>query len=155
MFQDRFNKSYNQYLILRGYDPSSNKLVILKRALIDSWEESGFHRFWRVWNPGIGHLLYRLYLLLGGNRARSLTTMLVFILCGILHDAVVMLMFQRPFVAFTTTFFFCGMLTIGSRSLEPILHQERWPRLLNALINMLCLAVSIYAAVQLQMFLFP
>lgn len=155
MLQDRFNKSYNQYLILRGYDPSSNKLVILKRALIDSWGEPGFHRFWRVWNPGIGHLLYRLYLLLSGNRARSLTTMLVFILCGILHDAVVMLMFQRAFIAFTATFFFCGVLTIGSRSFEPILHQERWPRLLNALINMSCLAVSIYAAVQLQMFLFP
>jgi len=81
--------------------------------------------------------------------------MFIFILCGILHDAVVMLMFRRPFVAFTTTFFFCGVLTVGSRSFEPILRQERWPRLLNALINMSCLAVSVYAAVQLQMFLFP
>lgn len=154
MFQDRFNKSYNQYLTLRGYDSSSSKLVILKRALIDSWGEPGFHRFWRVWNPGIGHLLYRLYLLLGGNRARSLSTLLVFILCGILHDAAVMLMFRRPFVAFTTTFFLCGALAIGSRFIEPILHQEHWPRLLNALINVSCLAVSIYAAVQLQMSLF-
>lgn len=155
MFQDRFNKSYNQYLVLRGYDPSLSKLIILKRALIDSWGEPGFHRFWQVWNPGMGHLLYRLYLLLGGNRARSLTTMLVFLLCGFLHDVAVMLMFQRPFIAFTTTFFFCGVLTLASRSLESILPQERWSRIWNALINISCLALSISAAVQLQTFFFP
>ncbi len=155
MFQDRFNHSYNEYLILRGYDPGSNKLVILKRALFDSWGEPGFYRFWRVWNPGIGHLLYRLYLLLGGNRVRPVTTLLVFFLCGILHDVLVMLIFRRPFVAFTAIFLFSGVLAIGNRSLEPSLHQARWPRWLNGLTNVSCLAVSIYAGVQLQMFLFP
>lgn len=155
MFQSRFNESYNQYLVLRGYDPSSNKLVILKRALFDSWGEPGFHQFWRVWNPGVGHLLYRLYLFLGGNRARLIATMLVFILCGILHDILVMSIFRRPFVAFTAAFLFSGVLAIGNRSLEPILHQERWPRLLNTLANVSCLAVPIYAAVQLQMLVFP
>jgi hypothetical protein len=62
MFQGGFNQSYDQYLILRGYDPSSSKLIILKRALIDSWAEPGLHEFWRVWNSGIGYLLFRLYL---------------------------------------------------------------------------------------------
>lgn len=155
MFQGGFNESYNRYLVLRGYAPSSNKLAILKRALFDSWGEPGFHQFWRVWNPGVGHLLYRLYLFLGGNRARLIATILVFILCGILHDVLVMLIFRRPFVAFTAAFLFSGVLTVGNRSLEPILHQERWPRLLNALINVSCLAVSIHAAVQLQMLAFP
>ena len=154
MSQSKFDKSYNRYLILRGYDPSSSKLQILKRALFDSWGEPGFHRFWRVWNPGIGHLLYRLYLLVGGNRARLLATMLVFLLCGILHDAVVMLMFRRPFVAFTAAFVSFWFLAWVNRSLEPVLRQERWPRLANALLNILCLAGSIYAAVQAQMALF-
>ena len=62
MFQGGFNQSYDQYLILRGYDPSSNKLIILKRALIDSLAEPGFHQFWGDQNPGIGYLLFRLYL---------------------------------------------------------------------------------------------
>jgi hypothetical protein len=41
MFQGKFNESFNQYLILRRYDPYSSKLTILKRALIDSWSERG------------------------------------------------------------------------------------------------------------------
>lgn len=154
MFQDRFNESYDQYLILRGYDPSSSKLVVLKRALVDSWGEPGFHRFWRVWNPGIGHLLYRLYLSLGGNRIRLAATMLVFGLCGVMHDALVMLIFRRPFAAFTAAFVLFGILAVLNRSLEPVLHQERWPRLLNVCTNVFCLAASIYLAVQLQMLLF-
>jgi hypothetical protein len=155
MSQGGFNESYDRYLVLRGYDPSSSKLVILKRALFDSWGEPGFHQFWRVWNPGVGHLLYRLYLLLGGNRARLIATLLVFILCGILHDVLVMLIFQRPFVAFTAAFLFFGVLALGNRSLETVLQQGHWPRLLNALFNGSCLAACIWAAVQLQMFLFP
>jgi hypothetical protein len=150
-----FRHSYERYLVLRGYDPASGTLVTLKRALVDSWGEPGFHRFWRVWNPGVGHLLYRLYLLLGGSRIRLTATMLVFALCGLVHDVLVMLIFRRPFAAFTTAFALAGILTVVNRSLEPLLHQERWPRLLNVLANVSCLGVSIHCAVQLQMLLFP
>ena len=155
MSQSGFNDSYNQYLILRRYDPHSSKLLILKRALIDSWGEPGFHRFWRVWNPGIGHLLYRLYRLLGGNRFRLIATMLVFILCGVMHDALVMLIFRRPFAAFTVAFSLFGAFAVISRFLVPILRQKRWPRSVNAISNVALLSISIYVAVQLQMAIFP
>jgi hypothetical protein len=155
MSRSGFDESYNRYLILRGYDPSSNKLLILRRAIVDSWGEPGFHRFWQVWNPGVGHLLYRLYLALGGNRSRFAATVLVFVLCGFAHDVLVMVIFQQPFVAFSTAFVLFGILAVINRSLESSLHQERWPRLVNILTNLLCLAASIYAAVQLQMLLFP
>jgi hypothetical protein len=150
-----FNESYDRYLILRGYDASSTKLAILKRALVDSWIEPGFHKFWRVWNPGIGHLLFRLYLLLGGNRLRLVATMVVFAICGIAHDLTVMLIFRRPFVAFTMAFFLFGLLSVVNRSLESLLHQDRWPSLFNAVLNASCLAASIVAAVRVQMHLFP
>ena len=52
---------YDQYLVFRNYDPAAGKLAVLKRALITSWGEAGFHRFWQVWNPGVGYYLYRLY----------------------------------------------------------------------------------------------
>jgi hypothetical protein len=149
------SQSYNQYLILRGYDPSSSGLMILRRALFDSWGEPGFHQFWRVWNPGVGHLLYRLYLVFGGNRIQMVATMLVFTACGLIHDGLVMLIFRRPFAAFTAAFVFSGILAVINRSLEPLLRQDRWPRLLNAFINVSCLAVSIHSAVQFQMFVFP
>ena len=150
-----FNESYEQYLVLRGYDPSANKLLILKRALIDSWAEPGFHRFWQVWNPGIGHLLFRLYLLLGGNRLQLIATMLVFALCGLMHDVLVMVMFRRPFVAFTVAFSLFGLFAVANRAVENRLHQERWPGLLNLTANVSLLAASIYSAVQLQKALFP
>jgi hypothetical protein len=137
-------------LILRGYDPSANKLSILKRALFDSWSEPGFHRFWRVWNPGVGHLLYHLYLLLGGHRIRTIAMILVFTLCGITHDVLVMLIFRRLFFVFTTAFTLFGILAVVSRSLESVLRQERWPRLFNILTNVSCLAAPICFAVQLQ-----
>lgn len=155
MFEDGFNESYLRYLILRGYDPSSTKLAILKRSLVDSWSEPGFHQFWRVWNPGIGHLLYRLYLLLGGNRLRLIATLVVFTLCGLMHDVAVMLLFRRPFAAFTIAFLLFGTLSVVNRALEPVLRQDRWPNPVNAILNVFCLAASIIAAVQLQMYLFP
>lgn len=155
MAPGKFNQSYEQYLVFRDYDPSASKLLILKRALIDSWGEPGFHRFWQVWNPGIGHLLYRFYRWLGGNRRRLAATLAVFVLCGFLHDLVVMLIFRRPFLAFSAAFILFAVLASINRALEPYLRQERWPRILNALSNLGCLAVSIYIAVQLQKGVFP
>ena len=150
-----FNQGYDQYLILRGYDPKASKFSILKRALIESWGEPGFHQFWRVWNPGIGHLLYRLYVILGGKRIRLVATMAVFVICGFAHDAVVMLIFRRPFIAFTLAFGFFGIIASIHRSLAAFLRQDRWPRALNVISNLACLSLSIYAAVQLQMAIFP
>jgi hypothetical protein len=155
MSESGSNTSYNQYLVFRGYDPSSSKLLILKRALIDSWGEPGFHRFWRVWNPGIGHLLYRLYLFLGGNRNRIFSSILVFLICGFLHDLIVMAIFHRPFIAFSTAFISFGIIASVNRILEPALHQERWPIIYNVFSNVTCLGVSIFAAVQIQMAVFP
>jgi hypothetical protein len=151
----RFDESYDRYLLLRGYEPHWSKSQILKRALVDSWGEPGFHRFWRVWNPGIGHLLYHLYLAFGGNRKRTVATMLVFVLCGLMHDVLVMLIFRRPFAAFTIAFASSGILAVLNRSLEHRLRQDRWPRPLNALANLACLTISVSFAVQLQMHLFP
>ena len=116
MFQGGFNQSYDQYLILRGHDPSSSKLIILKRALINSWAETGFHQFWRVLNSGIGYLLFRLYLAWGGNRNRLIATMLVFAICGFLHNVFVMLISTRPFIAFTAALLFLEPDYAGSFS---------------------------------------
>lgn len=147
--------NYQEYLVFRGYDISAGKVNILKRALIESWGEPGFHRFWQVWNPGIGHLFYRLYVFLVGKRFRILSTLLVFVVCGIAHDAVVSALFLHPYLVFTGVFSLFGVCTIASRALEPILRQEKWPCLINAALNLMLLGVSIFLAVQLQMKLFP
>jgi hypothetical protein len=150
-----FEASYKQYLILRGYDPSASRLLVLRRALVDCWGEPGFHQFWRVWNPGVGHILFKLYRLLGGNHNRVVATLLVFAMCGAFHDLMVMLIFQRPFLAFTAAFFSSGLLSLTNRLLDPLLRQHRWPSSLNAMCNAACLAGSVHLAVQLQMAIYP
>lgn len=94
------------------------------------------------------------YVPLGGNRLRSMATLLVFGLCGVMHDVLVMVIFRRPFCAFTAIFAICGILAVVNRRLKPNLHQERWPIPANALVNVSCLALSVYADIQLQVAIF-
>jgi hypothetical protein len=150
-----YKQRYREYLLLRGYDPESNKWSILKRALIESWAEPGFHRFWKVWNPGIGYLLFRLYLLLGGKQRRTFTTLVVFGACGLLHDVVVMMMFRHPFLVFSCAFLCFGFLTMVSRSLETWFRQDRWLTPANVAVNVSLVGVSIQAGVTLQQITFP
>jgi hypothetical protein len=152
---DTNDQRYREYLALRGYDPNSSKWSILKRALIASWVEPGFHRFWKVWNPGIGYLLFRLYLLLGGKRRRILATLVVFGFCGFLHDVAVIVIFRHSFLAFSCTFLCFGLLTIVSRGLETWFHQERWWMPANVAVNVSLVGVSIHAGVILQQAVYP
>jgi hypothetical protein len=146
---------YREYLLLRGYDPRSSKWSTLKRALIESWAEPGFHKFWKVWNPGIGYLLFRLYLFLGGKQKRTSSTLLVFLVCGFLHDVVVMVIFRHPFLAFSGAFLCFGLLAIISRGLETWFRQERWLMLINVAVNVSFVALSVHAGVTLQRAVFP
>jgi hypothetical protein len=146
---------YREYLLLRGYELKSSRWSILKRALIESWAEPGFHSFWQVWNPGIGYLLFRLYLLLGGKKRRALTTLLVFCVCGLLHDATVMIMFRRPFLVFTCAFLCFGLLTVVSRRLATWLRQEHWLTQANVALNVSLVALSFHTGVTLQRIVFP
>ena len=150
MATSKYQQRYREYLSLRGYNPDSGKRSVLKRALFESWAEPGFHRFWQVWNPGIGYLLFRLYLLLGGRQRRTLTTVVVFLVCGFLHDVAVMIMFRQPFLAFSCAFLCFGLLTVASRGFEPQLRQDRWPVLANVAVNVLLVAVSVHAGVTLH-----
>jgi hypothetical protein len=150
MTTSKYQQRYRQYLLLRGYDPDTSKWSILRRALLESWAEPGFHRFWQVWNPGVGYLLMRLYLLLGGKRRRTVTTLVVFLACGFLHDAAVMMMFRQPFMAFSCAFLCFGLLTVVSRRFEPWLRQDRWPVLANATVNIMLVAGSVHAGVTLH-----
>ena len=150
MVTSKYQQRYREYLSLRGYNPDDSKWSVLKRALFESWAEPGFHRFWQVWNPGIGYLLFRLYLLLGGRQRRTLTTVVVFLVCGFLHDVAVMIMFRQPFLAFSCAFLCFGLLTVASRGVEPQLRQDRWPVLANVTVNVLLVAVSVHAGVTLH-----
>lgn len=62
--------TFDAFLPRRGYDPAGTPDALLRRLFVESWREPGFHRFWQVWNPMYGWVLYRLYLALGGAGSR-------------------------------------------------------------------------------------
>jgi len=127
----------------RGYDTSGAR-PILRRLFIESWGEPGLHRFWRAWNPVYGYVLWRLYLALGGRERPLIATMAVFAACGFFaHDLVTWAMTREPTLAITITFVLYGAMTLGSRIFQDTLRQDRLPRLVNAIINLLLLLVGL------------
>jgi len=88
-----------------------------------------------VWNPGIAYFVFRLYVGLSGRRHRVLATLVSFLVCGLVHTLVVAPLLGRWSNTLLVTFTCFGILSLLSRSLAPILRQERWPSIVNILVN--------------------
>lgn len=131
---DRWVKNYEKYARMRGFT-SFNDRPYHRRGFIDCWWQPGFHRFWQVWNPGISYFVYRLFIRLGGLKHWVAPTILAFALNGLVHTIVIWLLFGRWSYTLIVTFTCFGLLTVLNRKLEPVLQQDRWPLLVNLLLN--------------------
>ena len=137
--------SFNAYLQRRGFDTGS-VVAILRRMFLEAWTEPGLHRFWRVWNPAYGYVLWRLYLACGGRKRPLFATSVAFTPSGFFaHDLLTFAMSGTFTLGFTLTFLFYGLMTIASRVFQDTLQQQRWPRPLNAIANFTALAVGAVA----------
>jgi hypothetical protein len=128
-------ESYRAYVKRRGYGDHLNDWPFFKRSFLTCWAEPGFHRFWRVWNPGIGYFVLRLYLALGGKRNRVMATLGAFEVCGIAHVLAVYPLLRRWSLVLPVAFLCFGILTLVSRGLEHVLSQDRWPTVANVVVN--------------------
>lgn len=143
--RDRFEESFRAYARARGFE-TVNDRAFAWRAFVLAWGEPGFHRFWRVWNPGISYFPWRLYVALGGRRRWVSATVLSFLANGLVHNAVALPFFRLWWSWTIPVAFLCfGLLTVASRAVDPWLKQERWPTLLNAALNvgLVCLSMSV------------
>jgi hypothetical protein len=121
---------------------------------LDCWAEPGFHRFWRVWNPVYGYVLFRLYLYLGGPRRRVSLSLLVFALCGfVAHDLPVSLIVGRPLLVCTTAFFAWGILASAARFLDRPLAFASWPCGLHVVVNLVLVGGGLVAGAVVQAWL--
>jgi hypothetical protein len=127
--------TYAQYCARRGYVPPFRGWSVVKRSLLDSWAQPGFHRFWRIWNPPIGYPLFRFYRVLGGNRNRAFATFTVFTVTGVLHDLAAFVLTRQWALALTLAYVVFAGLSLLSLRLAPLLRQERWPAMVNVLMN--------------------
>jgi hypothetical protein len=120
---------------------------VLRRAVIDAFAQPGFHRFWRIYNPMIGFLLFRLYVFFGGNKYRVPATIGVFFVCGVCHDLLVFILFRHLQVVITFAFLLFGIFSLISHYFQSLLQQNRWPPWVNALFNIGLVIVPLYAGV--------
>jgi hypothetical protein len=128
-----FELDYKKFAKMRGFK-TFNDLPYHRRGFLECWAQPGFHRFWQVWNPGIAYFVYHIYIRLGGLKKWTIPTFLSFVLCGIIHTIIVF-----PFLGWSFSVigaFTCfGVLTVISRKISPILRQEKWPQIINIIIN--------------------
>jgi len=127
---------------LRGYDDHINDWSFIKRGFLECWLQPGFHRFWQVWNPGIGYFAYQLYIFFGGNQRRNLATLAAFVLNGLFHNLVLSLLLWRWDFPLPFTFLSFGVFTIISRWLDQLLNLKRFPRIIHLIINLGLVIVS-------------
>jgi len=116
------------------------------RAFVLAWTEPGFHRFWRVWNPGISFFPYQVYLRLGGRRRWVLATLGAFLANGLAHNVIVLPFFRLWWSWTIPVAFLCfGVFTVISRASAGFLAQERWPIVLNTAVNigLVCLSMNL------------
>lgn len=126
---------YEQFARSRGFKTELHDWQFVRRSFLDCRMEPGFHRFWRVWNPGIAYFVYRLFVRFGGRRSCALPTILTFATSGLVHALVVAPFFQRWSYSVIVAFTCFGVLTVASRYCEDLLNQKRWPKAINGLVN--------------------
>lgn len=126
-------RAFRQYLHRRRYE-SVNDWPFFRRAFLECWAEAGFHRFWRVWNPALGFLVFRFYRRIGGSRGGAANKILAFIASGIAHGLLVL-----PFLGWSWTIpvtFGCfGLLDACGPEISRLIRQDRWIRPLNVVSN--------------------
>jgi drug/metabolite transporter superfamily protein YnfA len=125
---------YRRFARSRGF-PTFNDWPYHRRGFLGAWAEPGFHRFWRVRNPGIAYFVHFLYIRVGGRRHWAVPAIVSFTLCGLIHTLVVAPFMGRWSNTVIVAFLLFGALTVLSRRLAPFLHQERWPTIVNVAIN--------------------
>jgi D-alanyl-lipoteichoic acid acyltransferase DltB (MBOAT superfamily) len=127
------SKDFRRYLHRRGFR-STYDWPFFRRAFLECWAEPGFHRFWRVWNPSLSFLVFKLYRLIGGNRGEPLTKIVAFVASGLAHGLLVL-----PFLGWSYTIpvvFTCfGLLAGLGEWMSRLLRQAGWHPLVNAMMN--------------------
>lgn len=134
-FHKRYVDDYKAYLGMRGFGTHINDRSFAMRGFVTCWWEPGFHRFWQSWNPGIGYLTYKFYLLLGGKKHQNLATIATFLVNGLLHNLVVIPFVKRCDFPLPFTFLCFALFTVGFRWLDNYIDLEKLPDICHLCLN--------------------
>jgi hypothetical protein len=143
-YRTEFEEGLRAYVQMRGYSSLHDRKFFV-RAFLECWAEPGFHRFWRIWNPGISYFVFKLYCRLRVSFKRDSATILAFVANGFAHNAVACPLIGRWSWTLPAAFLSFGAFTVVSRRLDGLLGQDRWPWPLNAVVNvgLVCLSMDL------------
>ena len=136
----RYINDYTQYLRLRGFGDHINDWFFVKRGFFECWLQPGFHRFWRLWNPGIGYFAHKIYCTFGGKYKPNTATLAVFLVSGLIHNLVASVILWRWEFPLPFTFALLGFLTIFFKWLDKYIEMTKWPPIFHLALNV-CLVV--------------
>lgn len=145
---------YKQYLLMRGYQGHVNDWFFVKRGFIECWSAPGFHRFWQVWNPGIGYFTYKIYLPFRRNNRQNLGTIMTFLINGLIHNIVIIPFMRRWDFPLPFTFLCFGLFTVGFRWLNQFINLKKLPGICHLLINIGLILTSFKIGFELNCLLF-
>lgn len=123
-------------------DPKS-----LRNNLYRSLGSRNFSTFWNYWNPIFGYYLGKfIFKPLKKILPVALALVFTFIFCGLIHDAVTMLVRGKTSFFFTLWFLLMGLAVLISRFLKHNFSGQTW--IIRAIINLsiisTCLVLTLY-----------
>lgn len=121
----------------------------LRNMLYRSLGAGTFSIFWRYWNPiwsyYLGKFIFKpLKIIL----PTSLSLILTFVVCGFLHDAVIMLLKWKFTLLLTPWFLFMGLCVVFSEFIK--LDYSRYQWIIRAFINIAIIGICLFLAIKLR-----
>lgn len=119
----------------------------LKNNLYRSLGAKNFAAFWNYWNPIFGYFLgKKIFKPLKKIIPISLSLILTFIFCGLIHDFVITITRGKISFFFSVWFFLMGICVLLSKYFHYDFSQKQWifRTLTNLLIITFCLLSTIY-----------
>ncbi len=119
----------------------------LKNNLYRSLGAKNFAAFWNYWNPIFGYFLgKKIFKPLKKIIPISLSLILTFIFCGLIHDFVITITRGKISFFFSVWFFLIGICVLLSKYFQYDFSQKQWifRTLTNLLIITFCLLSTIY-----------
>ncbi len=119
----------------------------LRNNLYRSLGAKNFSTFWTYWNPIFGYFLgKKIFKPLKKTLPVSLSLVLTFIFCGLIHDAVTTLVRGEISLFFTIWFLFMGIGVLLSKTFNSNYSGKPWifRAMINLSIIVSCLLITIY-----------
>ena len=138
----------SQYIAKRNGVPLGAKKS-MRNMLYRSLGAKNYAEFWRYWNPIFSYYLGKhVFKPLKVMLPASISLILTFLVCGMLHDAVSILVRGKLAVLFTPWFFLMSIGVLLSNRLEFNFSKFFWIQ--RAFINIAYIGICFYLAYQIR-----